>query len=1742
MAADTVKLPKGYVLEGDIEPPEGFVLEEPQAFGPTWEQADMMPYVLNLGMGGYKKIEERLSPGDRDQFRRVIETSDNPDEERKRIGNILYFSNLFNEPSDKISIYLDDILDATKFNPMTDGPKTIQQAAKDAYSRVEMGMAKSFWGKVKAAGEFITPSPKAMEKALFPALNKWEKEQGEKITEWSNMMLAGIETYYRENPGEAVRLPLQAGFVKTLKEYATNPAVLVQSLIESGPFMLEATVGTVVAGPVGGVAMISQDVFGTTYADARAEGTEPLPALAQATLTGLGEGAIEQWTMSRKLGLFKNFRKMVAQGLSKILWEGTKAFFRGTAEEGTQEFNRNFWQWVFTDRSQAWFENTRQAMGAGGIMETVMAGGFMAAGIVNTPVDRGEQLKRVERIRTSIDGNPMFSEEHRAELSELLDKVTQEINEGVYELTEEELNTRQREIVKDTFPDMVKEVPEVVEKPPVRPVEAITAERPPTVAPKLVAGKKELEGLIDSLSRKYDMGLDPQRTPQETMGFDLEKEAPYFIVGTKDAAAEETLAVMFHEIGHLVPGEIEAFMPLGPKVSKELTAWQEGIELAREAGFNLTPELIKKVNPAYSKHIKHLTFQEALAPPTPAEPTVEKPEIVLSAKEGDIVIDPKTELGLGKRTRAGSFSKVEGWADKRKLGPPGKATNKVGAFLKRFALTVPEFTIDPVFTIDKEGFMVYQDGGKFRFKPELFGIEQKLEPGQKIRLDLESYGIKVAPKKKLTKAEALPFVRKPAEIIKAPKELLGGVPVKPPGLTKAEVVHLGKREQTALRAAQAKGLQVGYKKGVAETITTARRSLDAFRMKEKIGEKARIDAANIVLTYVPKEKQGDYIRRVLQAKTQDRITKLTEAIDKYLDKAEKRQAIRDFKKFVKDTKKKYRRGEVAFGKLPAKLTKKLIAALDEFDLAKISEKKKETLESRLEFVTRISGELAKGFEQLNEGLDKDATDLLMMGTRRIEELKRLSQTHIGEIDTDQIKYIQASLEHLIKINELKGQSKERRRIEKLRTDINNARQEVMPAKEKVAELTGVLGAIKWLGVEGQSTIRTLVGLATGKDNAATSHLLVNELNAANNKRKETYKSFIMYFRESVEKKQIKWSDINDLDNLTEITIGGKKIRIDYDNLLSIYAHTQAEGNLRRLLKTKGLNITVYAKDENGIFTKKNIYRVGKPTLAELRALTDLIPNIHKKLLDVYFKANWDKQAPAINETSMAYQNYELARQEKYYHVSREVERAVEGRKADLSISLEQQSRALPRTGGTARINIRPFTIEVMENMQWSAAYHAMMIPMENARTLTANTKWREAMKKAGQQKALNEITTMLRRSQGLISDQSVVELTASRLLGTVGKSILSLRFSGALVQTASVPAAIEFIEKEYLAQVDIPKPSDIKHLKEISPVLWIRWEAKQFDYALGMVGAQNAFETLLFDHRALTDKFLFPYTAGDEIAIVKLFKAAEKQIEAKTKLKRGTDEFQKASLDLLYEAMTTQPQWDMIHRSPLTSDPSVLARSISMFMSARNAQYNVLVRSIDNYRKGRITKTQLSERLAGVGMANLLVSLARHTFKIVVKAGAITALVAMGIRKPPDDEEIKKEVERLAKKIPLETVFNLVGLNALGSLFVSMGYAALKTRKYGWQTGRYSDIRTGNMLADLTLDLMQMGIDFTLFTDQIISGEKYERGKNKNRYKWEITGLRLIDDITLLIAYRFGLPYEGLKSDIVWPVQLALPK
>ena len=162
------------------------------------------------------------------------------------------------------------------------------------------------------------------------------------------------------------------------------------------------------------------------------------------------------------------------------------------------------------------------------------------------------------------------------------------------------------------------------------------------------------------------------------------------------------------------------------------------------------------------------------------------------------------------------------------------------------------------------------------------------------------------------------------------------------------------------------------------------------------------------------------------------------------------------------------------------------------------------------------------------------------------------------------------------------------------------------------------------------------------------------------------------------------------------------------------------------------------------------------------------------------------------------------------------------------------------------------------------------------------------------------------------------------------------------------------------------------------PFLDIRWRGRQYSYVTGSLAAQNAFDTMIWGKVGTLDKLVSHYTWGDQKAIWQIYKAAER-MAAET---GGNMD------DIFTRAMETQPNWGAMHRSMLTSSPNVFLRGSTMFMSARQAQYNILLRAKSDLAAGRITKAQFAERTGGVVYANALVAVAKRLTKLGVKGAA----------------------------------------------------------------------------------------------------------------------------------------------------------
>lgn len=261
------------------------------------------------------------------------------------------------------------------------------------------------------------------------------------MADLADSVSADINESQQEHPERGYAIDPDAGFTESVWQMVSRPENLVQGIVENVPILLEGVLGTMVAGPAGGAAAMGLPITGKVYQDARSEGTGVLPAFAQAIATGGIEAAIEQWTLGRKIQLGKNINRVLQGGPGrKLLWEGTKAFFRGSAEEGSQQFNQNFWQWLLTDRSQKWFEGVQQAAGMGGPLEAIMSGAFAGAGRVGSPVSPQEAQRRLDVIRKGIRESTLPAEQKQEILDEI-DKAVEVVPEII--LGKEEAKARE---------------------------------------------------------------------------------------------------------------------------------------------------------------------------------------------------------------------------------------------------------------------------------------------------------------------------------------------------------------------------------------------------------------------------------------------------------------------------------------------------------------------------------------------------------------------------------------------------------------------------------------------------------------------------------------------------------------------------------------------------------------------------------------------------------------------------------------------------------------------------------------------------------------------------------------------------------------------------------------------------------------------------------------------------------------------------------------------------------------------------------------------------------------------------------------------------------------------------------------------------------------------------------------------------------------------------------------------------
>lgn len=401
--------------------------------------------------------------------------------------NVMYMSSLFDITPEQ-AYMLHDALAKEMFNKENSRPiqvlndiknheikrKEILKAVWDGFDIAGNGMVQSLAGNTMATSEKSLGDwrQKLMEYAGF----KIPYDIRPKLVQWSKDMDKAAKVYLEEHPERAQQIIPQAGFMGTARQYLERPENIIQGAVESSPLLLEAALGSMtgthaakVAGwgakllPwMGRVFGMSQHIMGSKYGELRDLGVPPNIALPQAFLTATGEGIIEEWTLGKKVDVFKG---VIGQGVKKGLSTTAAQILlvapvRGAAEEGTQRMNENFWNMIFSDPDQKIFEGVPEEAAAGGFVEMAMTGGFAAAGksvAMVMPKSIVERARGVKEILDEVQAEPEHKQEMTDELAKVvIEKITGEKIDNVQDigLTADEVMSLEAEEIEETVQEV----------------------------------------------------------------------------------------------------------------------------------------------------------------------------------------------------------------------------------------------------------------------------------------------------------------------------------------------------------------------------------------------------------------------------------------------------------------------------------------------------------------------------------------------------------------------------------------------------------------------------------------------------------------------------------------------------------------------------------------------------------------------------------------------------------------------------------------------------------------------------------------------------------------------------------------------------------------------------------------------------------------------------------------------------------------------------------------------------------------------------------------------------------------------------------------------------------------------------------------------------------------------------------------------------------------------------------------
>ena len=492
---------------------------------------------------------------------------------------------------------------------------------------------------------------------------------------------------------------------------------------------------------------------------------------------------------------------------------------------------------------------------------------------------------------------------------------------------------------------------------------------------------------------------------------------------------------------------------------------------------------------------------------------------------------------------------------------------------------------------------------------------------------------------------------------------------------------------------------------------------------------------------------------------------------------------------------------------------------------------------------------------------------------------------------------------------------------------------------------------------------------------------------------------------------------------------GRSFKLNLEQMMSIYAYSKREQaldhmerggfffNNKETFRTKGGIVEFISSNESG-------YKLNAETLARIKNALTAQQVAYVDAMQAYLTKMGEKG----NEVSRHMWGIDIFNEKVYFPLKSKEDFIYQANTPAETSSLKNDGM----TKETKPHASNPIVLESFDEV-WAnhvnkmSMYHGFVIPIDNLNKLINYGSWIDGdaqsistMLEARYSSAVNDyLTTFIKDLNGAKAQNGGLLGIMSNWLTKFKKTAVAASLSVVVQQPTAIIRATSEIDPKYFAH--LPKKENVKkwdRIQKYAPIAIIK-DIGGFDAGSG----RQITEWLNSDTRQgvnkamnkLDDMTMYGAALGDRLGWGAIWSAVEREVQAKQKLKYGTEEFWQACGKRFTDVIVKTQVYDStLSRSGFMRGKDGLLKMATAFMGEPTLSINMLADAVLQGKRGTMKKRQVARTVAAVYTATIAAS--------VIKS------IIYGLR---DDDEDESYAEKYMQALGSTVLTDVLLLNMI---------------------------------------------------------------------------------------------------------------